>query len=374
MNSKKFYAGIVTVFFFATVCCFSARGQTAEGIGDVFKEIDAAVAVGSTDSVSSVLKKNRDSASYPMIESYTMKKIRYLIISNKLELARETSLAVIDNNMENFDAIELYSYIDKAIVNQRSLDQAAAERKRREEERIAALNEQSRHRLENRGNYQLMSTAAGEEVYMNEQKAAFSPFAWTVRVGIADFMYQKITDPDYSSLKYGLAFGYDMFYSTERFVFGADVFADALILTIGDGEQEFFMTGKIVPKMAFADFSKNLFLRLGFAVNGIASNNRDVSGSCKTFVSPVVGFSLDNLYIGETRFSVFYDYEIGHVAYSGLKSAMEFGGAVLFPLALNDRTKVGIELGVQNLLLIKDEGIENRAKCTFAIGVGNVAK
>ena len=54
--------------------------------------------------------------------------------------------------------------------------------------------------------------------------------------------------------------------------------------------------------------------------------------------------------------------------------AAEFGGSLLLPLAVNDKTKFGVELGVQDLLLMKEEGMENRTKFTFAIGVGNVVK
>ena len=107
----------------------------------------------------------------------------------------------------------------------------------------------------------------------------------------------------------------------------------------------------------------------------LASDVRERTGSMKTFASPVVGLALDNIHWGESQFRLFYDYDIGHVAYSELKSAMEFGTSLLIPMTVNDKTKVGLELGVQDLLLLKEESaIENRVKFTFAIGVGNVTK
>ena len=354
-------------------CSFFAFAQNAD-LSEVYKKIDMAVAAKNADTISSILKENRESSSYPMIEAYTLKKTRQLIISDNLEVARQTSLAVIDNNIENFDAVELYSYIDKAILNQQAAEQAAENRKRLEAERIAALNAKSKAKLASRGNYQIVNTASGQEVYINEQQASFSPIVWTVRLGLADFMYQMIADPSYSSLKYGLAVGGDLFYPSERFIFGGEVFADALILTMGDGEQEFFMTGKLVPEIAFADFAKSLFLRFGISANMLASKVRDQTNSAETFVSPVVGLALDNFYIGETRLKLFYDYDFGHLAYEDINAAMEFGGSILFPMAINDKTKVGIELGVQDLLLMREAGMENRAKFTFAIGVGNVTK
>ena len=192
-----------------------ASAQVSEEISDTYKRIDMAIASRSSDSISKILSENKSSPYYPMIENYTLKKTRQLIITDNLEFARQTSLAVIDNNIENFDAVELYSYIDKAILNQQAANQAAENRRRLEEERIAARNAKSKQQLANRGNYQVVNTASGQEVYVNEQHASFSSWIWTVKLGLADFVYQKISDPDYSSLKYGLALGANLFRPSE---------------------------------------------------------------------------------------------------------------------------------------------------------------
>ena len=386
-KSRKFLASLA-----CAACIFSASAQVSEEISDTYKRIDMAIAARSSDSISKILSENKSSPNYKMIENYTLKKTRQLIITDNLEFARQTSLAVIDNNIENFDAVELYSYIDKAILNQQAANLAAENRRRLEEERIAARNAKSKQQLANRGNYQLVNTVSGQEVYVNEQQASFSSWIWTVKLGLADFVYQKITDPDYSSLKYGLSFGANIFRPSERFIIGADIFADAHIVTfsteggIDQGEsgsasakeekpQEFFISGRFVPEFAFSDLSKHLFFRAGVSAHMLASNDRDRTGTTETFVSPVVGLALDNINLGEAVIRLFYDYDLGHLAYEPIKTAMEFGGSILLPMAVNDKTKVGIELGAQNLLMMKDAGgVENRAKITFAIGVGNVTK
>ena len=385
----------VQALFLAFSCTFTVFGQSSEDVGEAFKKIDMAIAARSPDAVSKVLSDNKSSQNYSLIENYTLKKTRQLIITDNLEFARQTSLAVIDNNIENFDAVELYSYIDKAILNQQAAQQAAENRKRLEEERIAARNAKSKAQLASRGNYQVVNTASGQEVYVNEQKASFSSWIWTVKLALADFVYQKVSEPDYSSLKYGLAFGANIFRPSERFILGSDIFADAHIVTFStsgalDGElkpgadgvavqqeepQEFFISGRFVPELAFADLSKYFFLRAGVAAHMLASNDRSRTGSTETFISPVIGAAFENLPLGEASLRFFYDYDLGHFAYEELNSAMEFGGSILLPMAVNDKTKVGIELGFQDLLLMKNEsGMENRTKITFAIGVGNVTK
>lgn len=371
------------------LCVLSSFAQSTDDVGEVFKKIDMAIASKAPESISKILSENRSSSSYSIIENYTLKKTRQLIITDNLEFARQTSLAVIDNNIENFDAVELYSYIDKAILNQQAANQAAENRRRLEEERIAARNAKSKQKIESRGNYQVVNTASGHEVYVNEQKASFSSWIWNVKIGLADFVYQKSSEPDYSSLKYGLAFGANIFYPMERFVFAADIFADAHIVTFStsggleaknpkqstETPQEFFISGRFVPELAFADFSKNLFLRAGISANMLASNDRERTGSQDTFFSPVLGLALDNVSLGEAQLRIFCDYDFGALAYEELSSAMEFGGSILLPMAVNDKTKFGIEFGAQDLLLMKTEGgMENRTKFILAIGVGNVTK
>ena len=388
---KKFRVILEILLCFS--CFVPLSAQPSEEVSGAFRQIDEAIVTKSSEKVSDVLQKNRSSQNYSLIENYTLKKARQLIITDNLELARDVVLVIIDNNIENFDAVELYSYIDKAISNQQSANEAAENRKRLEQEKIAARNAKSKQRLENRGNYQKVSSASGKDVYVNEQKASFSSFIWTIKLGLADFSYQKIDKPEFSSLKYGLAFGANLFRPSERIILGLDLFADAHILNLSakesakttkvdsfgavieeDDPQEFFFSGRFVPEIAFSDFSKYLFLRAGVSANILASKYQERTGSQKTLVSPVVGLALDNISIGGAQMRLFYDYDIGHLAYEELKSAMEFGGSIMLPFSTNDKTKMGIELGVQDLLLMKEESMENRTKFTLAIGVGNVTK
>lgn len=388
-SNKKFRKTLALLFTLA--CGFSIFAQSSSlEVSDVFRQIDMAVASKSAEKISAILQANRSSENYKLIENYTLKQTRKLIITDNLELARQTSLAVIDNNIENFDAVELYSYIDKAILNQQAANQAAENRRRLEEERIAARNAKSKQQIASRGNFQVVNTASGNEVYVNEQQASFSSTIWTVKLCLADFNYQKITDPNYSSVKYGLGFGANIFRPSEKIIIGADLFADAHIVTLsasekkesssksgtdGDLPQEFFISGRIVPEIAFADLSKNLFLRAGLSANMLSSNDRDITHSTETFISPVVGLALDNVAFGDSQFRLFADYDLGHFFYDNIKMAMEFGTSLLLPFSVSDKTKMGLELGLQDLLIMKEEGgIENKAKFTFAIGVGNVVK
>ena len=373
--AKNCFRRVVQAFFL--LICFTLSShifaQDMSRLVRVYADIDAAFASRSGEAVSSVLKTNVDSPSYGLVENYTLKKTRQLIIRNDLEFARETSLALIDNNVENYDAIDLYSYIDKAILGEEQKKQAEEEKKMRELARLAALNEKTRQQIENRGAYQTMSTSGGKSVYVSEQEQAYSPLLWTIKLGIADILFQNVTEPSYSSTKYGLAVGADLFYPTEYFVFGADILADIHFLSLS-GEQEVMYSGRIIPKIAFAGLSRHLFVRAGFAAYPISSNDREKTGSAESFFTPAVGLGFENVDVGASKFGVHADYYLGHVAYDGIKAAAEFSAAILFPLSIHERSKVGLELGASDVLFIKESGVDNRIKGIFAIGVGNVQK
>ena len=88
-----------------------------DSLDAVYSQLNLAFAEHSADKISAVLKNQSGSPDYSLYESYALKKTRQLIIDDDLEFARQASLAVIDNNLENFDAVDLYSYIDRAILN-----------------------------------------------------------------------------------------------------------------------------------------------------------------------------------------------------------------------------------------------------------------
>jgi hypothetical protein len=357
-----------TIFIFFGASPFAQENDVSR----VYVQIDKAFSDESTDALGAVLKANAGSRSYVLYESYTLKKTRQLIIEDNLEFARAVSLVVIDNNLENFDAVNLYSYIDKAILNEQAAKQAEENKRLLEAARAAAANERTKEQL--KGSFQELKTASGKAVYISEQQESYSPLSWTVSLGIADVVYQKVTEPDYASTKYGIAFDADLFYTVEKYVLGADLFADVQMLTMGSGEQEAFTTIRFIPQLAFTSLNKKLFFRMGFASYGLISTSSVATGSQESFISPVMGIALDNISFGKNTFGVHYDYCLGHLAYDNLKTAMEFGMQTFMPLTVSERSKVGLKVGVSDLLFVKTEGIESRAKVLFAIGVGNVAE
>lgn len=357
----------LSVFTFCPLFAFSQ-----ESLDAVYAQLDLAFVEHSSANVSKILEKYSTSRDYSLYESYTLKKARQSVIEDDLTFARDATLAVIDNNLENFDAVDLYSYIDRAILNEEAARQAEENRLRLESERLALLNEKAKTRISKSDTYSNISTASGSSVYLSQEKS-FSRTDWNVAVGIADFLYQTVTKPEnYSSLKYGLSFNMNLFYNSEDYITGGEIFADFEMLTLGDGEQEILSCAKFVPMMALSSLSKNLFFRVGFAAFGLSATTDVETGSVENFFTPVFGLGLFNLGKQSINVDMYYDYYPGHLAYNSLSSAMEAGASVTLPVATNERTKIGLKLGLIDTLFIKDEGMDNRAKGILSIGVGNV--
>ena len=343
-----------------------------ESLDVVYAQLDNAFVEHNSESVSKVLTKYTASKDYNLYESYTLKKARQLIIEDDLAFARDATLVVIDNNLENFDAVDLYSYIDRAILSEQAARLAEENRLRLEAERLAALNERTRAKIAKNENYSTVSTASGSSIYMNHEKY-FSSTDWSVSVGLADLLYQTVTKPEsYSSLKYGLAFGANLFYKTDEYIAGGEIFADLAMLTMGKGEQEVITSLKFIPMFALPNLSKHVFFRVGFAMQGLNSDTEFNTGSVETFITPAFGFAFENLAVGKTTAELYYDYYLGHLAYDELSSAMEMGASLLLPMTGNEQTTIGLKLGVVDTLFIKNEGMDNRAKFIVSIGVGNV--
>ena len=97
------FAGI---FIFGSEFLFSQ-----ESLDSVYAQIDLAFVEQSPENISKVLEKYSSSKDYYLYEAYTLKKARQYVVEDNLEFARDATLAVIDNNLENFDAVEFHRVV-----------------------------------------------------------------------------------------------------------------------------------------------------------------------------------------------------------------------------------------------------------------------
>jgi len=99
---------------------------------EIQAELDSAVEIRSSESVAQILKNSRNQENYYQIENLVLEKARNLVLTEDFEFAKNISLCVIEMNIENFEAIDLYSFIEKTIANERAYKRSQILKRNRE--------------------------------------------------------------------------------------------------------------------------------------------------------------------------------------------------------------------------------------------------
>jgi len=119
-----------------------------EYVSDIYKQIDTCFSAKDEEKLNSVLAKNSNDKNYYLIENYTQKKIRRLIVNNDYDFAMSATLALIENNLDNEDAVEMYSVISDAYEIQRKHEAELEHQRQLELARIELEKEKQRGSVE----------------------------------------------------------------------------------------------------------------------------------------------------------------------------------------------------------------------------------
>ena len=102
----------------------------------VYREADGAIAQSGATGLTGVLSKYSGYPWYSRLEDFVLKKARQLVIQDDLDQASAVSLSVIDANLDNQDAVQLYQSI------QRAREEREEERRKAEEKQALAIHKQ----------------------------------------------------------------------------------------------------------------------------------------------------------------------------------------------------------------------------------------
>lgn len=333
----------------------------------VYRDIDAVLAQPGAPGLGVVLSGHSGKPWYPRLEDYVLKRSRQLVIQDNLEQAKVVSLAVIDNNLDNIDAVDLYQSVQRAIENR-------AKDARKEEERAAlALHKQqvkeSKVREEVEKTYRaVVNPTSGKKVYLDQDiNTQYRNYNWDFLVGLANVAH--VSDPVQSSIKYGISGSASAIYRGKDFSAGADIMGEGLILTfVGDEAINWHAGGVIV--LSSNAISRYLFLRLGYYMFGFDSGSTKVVETA--FNTPVAGLSFRDIRFGSSGLlQVGADWYAGHLFESDITAAMGAHIMMTFILAEMHNFDVLFRAGVKDSLFLVDGGMRNDVKLTLAIGVGN---
>ena len=383
----KFIRKLKTVLL-AVLFCLGAGNLFAveEYVSKVYKEIDIIFVKQADQELANILRENVEDKYYYLMENYTKKKVRRLIIDNEYEFAMTAIYIIIDNNIdgdfEDEDAVDLYAAIAEAYEIQQQYEKeqeekaiAEAAKKEAQKEKILASAQKD---------YNVVTTSEGKQVYVSSKDERTEKYRWNANFGMIDFGIVSAEGLDKPAMSEGISLDFTYEYAIPKsVVIGADLFFDFKFMEFNNGPMEFNF--EISPKVAFP-FAEKLFFRLGFSDLGILKNkdetvlakNKELAEIQNAFygnvVSPFLGVQLSNASLGKVGLNLDINYLFSGII-SGNYQALSFKGSAAIPFAELERVKLVFNLGARDTLLIKNQGgIENHLSAIIGFGVENVIR
>lgn len=375
MLKKCFKTLIISVLM---MIASSSLFAVEEYISEIYKDLDEVFIVKSDTELNEILSKNSNDKYYYLIENYTEKKIRRLIVNNDYDFAMTAIIIVIENNMDNENAVDMYSVIADAYEIQQQHEIEEEQKRQREIVRIELAKEKQRGAAEKEFN--TAENASGKAVYVSGKEDKLTSYHWKGAFGMINLAYLYDEPGSINSFHYGVSGDFRYEYTTEsKLVIGADLFAGINFLAFTDEEKNVPLLGdgNFSFKFATPIISKDLFWRLGFGslLAGKASDATATKEVVDTMYSLNIGVKMERIKLGTANLDIGVDWYPSHLFYSDkLKFAAGADANIEFPFAETERVKLNINLGLKDRFFLKDSGIENRASIILAIGAENVVR
>ncbi len=384
-------------------------------VANLYREIDIAFLNKSEAELNHILSTNADSLNYYLLENYTMKKIRHLVIDEDYEFALQANLVVIDNDLNYTDAVEMYTIIAGALEKKKEQEQIREAKRQAELAKIEE--EKAKKRAAADKEFNAVVTPEGKKVYIQDKKEVYTASYWNFRFGIADLNNIMETKNNYSSWRYGIALEGNYEYTFNKLLLGIDgnfeinfpAFFQEEGKTSKDLEEAWFekwtpseefrnthghddymktddflkaeadeslpMNMFLIPKLGFSSRNGSYYARAGFAWVGNWSG-LDYHIMSGHLFSPAMGLGFDRLKLGFVTLGLNADFYITSmiksISSSNAVAGVEMNMSV--PISAMQKARLTFNMGVKDTIFVKDEGVENRARVILAIGAENVAK
>ncbi|MCR4900300.1 MAG: hypothetical protein K5907_05740 [Treponema sp.] len=378
---KTFLLGLL--FFLLAGTAFSVE----EYVSKVYKEIDVIFVKKAEKELENILRENVEDKYYYLMENYTKKKVRRLIIDNEYEFAMTAIYIIIDNNIdgdfEDEDAVDLYAAIAEAYEIQQAYEEEQERKAIAEAAKKEAEKEKIRTSVEKE--YNVTTTSEGKTVYVSARDERTQDYKWNIKFGMIDFGVTSSKNLPHPVMGEGISIDASYEYTIPKtLVLGGDVFFDFKFMQFNSGPMSFNF--EIAPKIAFPALSSNLFLRIGFSDLGVLKNkdatilarNKNLAdiqnGLYGSVVSPLVGIQFDNLKVGKASLTFDANYLLSGVI-TGDYQALSFKGYMAIPFAELEQVKLVFNIGARDtLLILKQGGVENHLSAILGFGVENVIR
>ncbi len=363
LNTRKITYGVV-IFFLITVC--SGLFAQTVSLEDHQNKITILIAEKNAEGIRSYLADNRSFSEYDKLESFVLMRSRDELITNDLDFALALSLCVIDNNLDNFEAVALYTSIERAVVARDEKLRSEQEQAQVEKMKKTAVVTKDKDKIQKEYKT-ITNSVSGETVYLDQEfDMYYLPVTWGVDLGLADLSY--MTDPLSNSIRYGLSIAGNVFYRSEELYAGMEAFFDAALISFPALPNLVFSV-EAVPTFSFPRVLRNMYYRIGYA--GIYSSVANNSFLPPAFSSPVIGAGFRDVRFGVFFFDGSLDYYIGHLFYENFFFAANAKVNFYLPLADLDTIDVGLNLGLRDIIAATAQGLHNQIKFVISVGVWN---
>lgn len=371
---KTFFS--VMIFLFASVSLFAVD----EYISKIYKQLDKIFQEKSENALNNVLSDNNQDKNYYLIENYTEKKIRRLIVNNDYDFAMTAIIIVIENNLDNEQAVEMYSIISEAYEVQKAYETEQEQKRQLELARIEMEKEKQRVNVDKKY-VSTSKTDTGKSVYISGKETKLSSYSWKAMLGFLDLAWLMESTSGLNNLAYGVSLSgrYEYTFPNDV-IFGGEIFADGHFLSFTQEKDSIIpVFGEVegLLKFSTAEISKNLFFRLGFGgiYTGKDSKAVNTVSISDTLLTPIVGVNFQKIKLPFANLDIGADWYAGHLfAQSNLNFAMGVNMNLEFAFASMDEVALNLNIGLRDKIFVKQGGFENRASLIFAVGVENVVK
>lgn len=368
----KVYTILVLLFSFA-LPAFAVEAY----ISDIYKKIDQIFIIQSEDQLKTLLSDNNEDSNYYLIENYTEKKIRRLIVNNEYDFAMTAIIIVIENNLDNEHAVEMYSVIADAYKVQQEHEAELEYQQQLELARIEKAKEKQRVNVE-KEYVAAKNTNSGKSVYVTGKETKLTSYRWKVALGLADFMYLHDNSSNINSLHYGPSLSFNYEYMLEsKTIIGAELFAGVQPIGIAEEKSLVPLIGDIDVKLKLSpSIIPNMFITTGFGVvlSQKDANQKKTNLIAGTMYTPIVGIKYERISLGNVKVDLGAEWYAGHLFYDNINFAMGAEANAQIPFADLDKVSLNFNIGLRDKVLVKASGLENRASLILAIGAENVIK
>lgn len=347
-----------------------------EYISKIYKDIDKVFVEKSDNGLNEILQNNKKDKNYYLIEKYAEKKVRRLIVDKNYDFAMSAILVIIDNNLDNEGAVDMYQTIVEAYEIQQDYEA------KKEQERLIELARIELEKEKQRGaadkEYVSAKTATGQGVYVNGKENKLSTQKTDFAFGFINCAFTQETSLAYNGMNFGITGLLNYVHERTTIMAGADVFGGFNFLTMNAEKPDISLIADldIVPKIAYKPFSKYIFLRAGVSLTKIGKAKRadQVANIENQIISPIIGFEINRAKLGPMYFTFNVDYLLSTLWTDKIKVGAQSMIDISIPFSELEKVKLNFHIGARDRVLVKNNGLENRVEVMLSIGAENVNK